>query len=141
MNLKLKHLAPYLPYGLIYKRKKGGMEFELSPVNITHVLNSPGSVDILLRPLSDLTKEIEYNGEKFVPFIIIFENNIYVNTADVRAKAIGYVLDGETNWITQYNGTLNPNCGYWIVEKLFEWHFDVFNLIEKGLAIKKIKND
>ena len=24
---------------------------------------------------------------------------------------------------------------YWIAQKLFEWHFDVFGLIEAGLAI------
>ena len=27
------------------------------------------------------------------------------------------------------------NTPYWIMEKLFKWHFDVFNLLEKGLAI------
>ena len=30
--------------------------------------------------------------------------------------------------------SLNKN-NYWKIEKLFEWHFDVFGLIEKGLAI------
>ncbi len=27
------------------------------------------------------------------------------------------------------------NCPYEVMEKLLSWHFDVFSLIEKGLAI------
>lgn len=35
-----------------------------------------------------------------------------------------YILSGEMNSIP-----------FWVVQKLFEWDFDVFNLIENGLAI------
>ena len=28
-------------------------------------------------------------------------------------------------------------CEYWIIEKLFEWKFDVFGLIKNNLAIDK----
>jgi hypothetical protein len=32
-------------------------------------------------------------------------------------------------------GDYFDDVDYWIVEKLIEWHFDVFGLIKKGLAI------
>ena len=120
----------------------------------------------ILRPLSDLTKEIDHNGEKIAPL-----------------EVIGKIIDDDYKCL-HYDGldyiigkTVNPRCGcpydydcmcydyhlfykdfnfystvyqdgnsddiideithesYELVQKLIEWHFDVFELIEKGLAI------
>ena len=63
----------------------------------------------ILRPLSDLPKEIEVNGEKLVTldyFACFLEFEYGINSID-----------------------------YKYAQKLFEWHFDVFGLIDKGLAI------
>lgn len=74
----------------------------------------------LLRPLSDLTKEIEVDGEKFVPSEIL------------EILEYGQI----TNFYKANIGGLTPRgFTYYIVEKLFKWHFDVFSLIEKGKAI------
>ena len=73
----------------------------------------------ILRPLSDLTKEIEVDGEKFVPAIELNWSNI---TTDILSKSI--------NLTNKFN-----NLFAFDYKKLLEWHFDVFGLIEKGLAI------
>lgn len=66
----------------------------------------------ILRPLSDLTKEIEIEGKKFVPSDIIDSN------------CLRWLLVSDISEIKLH--TYN---------KLLEWHFDVFGLIGKGLAI------
>lgn len=126
-KLKLKHLAPYLPYKL-----KGNYEVsevvpsakfelrnkELRTDNVDFFLNYAKPI---LRPLSDLTKEIEVNGEKFVP--------------------IEYFLgDDGDNILNAFNHNKNSDViEYVLVLKLLEWHFDIYGLIEKGLAVDKNK--
>jgi hypothetical protein len=79
MKLELEHLAPYLPYNLeilfeyrpFFKCYPNYFKTELlHPSNILIIGKKTYSVissKPKLRPLSDLTKEIEVNGEKFVP--------------------------------------------------------------------------
>jgi len=76
---------------------------------------SSGKLKPIFRPLSDLTKEIEHNGVKFIPAQKLGES--------------GFVFPGHT-WVHMV-----LELPYWVIEKLIEWHFDVFGLIEKGLAI------
>jgi hypothetical protein len=71
--------------------------------------------------LSDLTKEIEHNGEKFVPI-------------EFLSQYPSLKLEDECKSIMSDNRWLN-HCSYFLVSYLFEWHFDVFGLIEDGLAI------
>lgn len=81
-----------------------------------------GVIKPILRPLSDLTKEIEANGEKFVP-IVYFEK---FNTQIDFVKEIK-VLQNDIRWLS--------TTSYLVVEKLLEWHFDIYGLIENNLAI------
>ena len=80
MELTIEHLAAYLPYVLKcldLKAEPDSNIFTLESVSIYRVVSdSEGNFDIgfeeikpILRSLSDLTKEIEHNGEKFVPMI------------------------------------------------------------------------
>lgn len=71
---------------------------------------------ILLRPLSDLTKEIEHKGERFVPIERIKESqhHLFFRT-DIENP-----IDG-----LQFSEVM----------KLIKWHFDICGLIEKGYAI------
>ena len=75
-----------------------------------------------LRPLSDLTKEIEHNGRKFIP--IDWLENEYFNL-DLHEQAQTLVSD--SRWLN--------HCNYLLIRHLLEWHFDIENLIERGLAI------
>ena len=100
MKLELKHLAPYLPYGLdmlyesIFEEKPFNSIDKLETHNIGMCL--VGGFKPILRPLSDLTKW----GIDDLFKIKDYKEMTY---EDVR-------------W-------------------MFELHFDVFGLIEKGLAI------
>lgn len=127
MKLELKHLALYLPYGLKIKVVNGFYKYDimtlcdkggLSNVAISTVIDDYEEFKPILRPLSDLTKEIEHNGEKFVPIDVI------------------------TNGLNGYEKTLIINqcvipdqLPYYVVKCLHEWHFDTFGLIENNLAV------
>lgn len=130
MQLELSHLACYLPYGL--KMKVNDVQFYgykvmtlcdkcgLSNIGISTVIDELQDFTPILHPLSDLTKEIEHNGEKFVPIERLIED---------------FDKHGENGFDFSYLNTSPLNYPYYIVQKLFEWHFDVFGLIESGLAV------
>ena len=71
----------------------------------------------IIHPLSDLTKEIEHNGERFVP-IKLFSRE---DQKDIEIAMI------ESSFIELLS--------FYIIQKLIEWHFDIAGLIEKGEAI------
>ena len=93
----------------------------------------------LLRNLSDLTKEIEHNGERFVPIEKI--NEVFGNSEMTYCFVDGIFT--EINFRTGLNNGVSykmPNVKcypYFIIQKLYEWKFDLHNLIERGLAIDK----
>lgn len=137
MKLESKHLAPYLPYGLNIKFIS---KYEADRLSIDNVIIlkeiKDGAICVngyktnnksylpILRPLSDLTKEIEINGERFVP-VEWLENKYY--TLDLHKQCLKFLEEDGENWINQSD--------YMLIMHLFEWHFDVFSLIESGLAI------
>ena len=123
LQLKKEEIVPYLPYGLkcksttiLFGEEDNGI-YEMGLISMRGVLKGTGKP--ILRPLSDLTKEIEVDGEKFVPAIELNWSNI---TTDILSKSI--------NLTNKFN-----NLFAFDYKKLLEWHFDVFGLIEKGLAI------
>jgi hypothetical protein len=130
MKLELKTLATYLPYNL-----KGIIKNKVVVLDTLHQYSCETVPSVrgftwcgfenfkpILRPLSDLTKEIEVNGKKFVPIEKVQDWNTSIDFA----KEFEALLEDE-RWLS--------TTSYLLVELLFEWHFDVFGLIEKGLAI------
>lgn len=81
---------------------------------------------IIKHPLSDLTKEIEHNGEKFVPI-----EKLECEGVDLGTGILGIQIDK----FTGYDFIWLIDIQTEIIEKLYEWHFDLHSLIEKGLAI------
>lgn len=173
MKLELKHLAPYLPYGLKVKNENrtykiitiNGFYFSKSELILNSIeLNggiSSKEIKPILRPLSDLTKEIECNGKKVMPILEIakvsdsyynwkFDNNslfhksvfcnhengttyrFLINTNGKIFYSINTTVDG------CFMQTNNPHL---VMMKIFEMHFDVFGLIDAGLAININKLD
>ena len=119
-KLEIKHLAPYLPYGVRVTKDDWGKIFTLDNdgttlncVGIDYVLNCKAKP--ILRPLSDLTKEIEINGEKFVPKNMLSTSLQSLNSCEDLIKHRIIMFDDS--------------------QKLIEWHFDIFGLIDKNLAI------
>lgn len=163
--LTIKHLAGYLPYGLQVIGKTHKEMWTLEGLNISETCELGGSSyrsDIneilpILRPLSDLTKEIEHNGEKFVPLLelakIAFPKNRPFDDFHIKNNYVkldkwshqGYSFHFDIKEISfdcrvDYNEkTWRTNCyvpnQLKLIQKLYEWHFDIHGLIEKGLAI------
>jgi hypothetical protein len=118
MKLELKHLAPYLPYGLKvvhkldssiiyelnYYLKVKGNRFRKDHWTIEEVLEYGKPI---LRPLSDFIGEEDIVDEMTHNELLMMGNNI----------------------------DLVERLSYDVVKLMFKNHFDVFGLIGKGLAI------
>lgn len=150
-KLELKQLAPYLPYGLKcvicfpYEDVETAIQYN-QLANLIGANSYAGLFDNqfddqcmdgfkpILRPLSDLTKEIEVDGKKFIPIerMIIQFSSEYKYCDNGMIKTFQSLDDTILLFI---NNKIAPECHYGIARVLFKWHFDVFGLIEKGLAI------
>ena len=162
MKIELKHYAPYLGCDAKDSTGKVGVMVGLSLSNDTVKMYYPAHNDkeswfpfenckLILRPLSDLTKEIEHNGEKFVPIIELClmreimskstNRNIFTVGIEHGDKYVAhfhnhvFFLDAE---FMSFHSDTNQSCDhqYEMFEKLFEWHFNVFDL-PKHLWINK----
>ena len=123
---KQEFLAMSLPYNLICKEVDLNEEFSLNPklYSLIELLNWSNVYQPILRPLSDLTKEIEHKGEKFVPIDEL--NNICDDELDRHNDYFNEENISDVNWL------LEP---FIIFQKLIEWKFDLADLISKGEAI------
>lgn len=128
MKLELKHLAPYLPYRLkiqhIKEKSRAARKEKLSPftktlepLDLTPFFYGEDDFKYkpILRPLSDLTKE-EYN--------FIWENETDFDIVESWVNS-SFDLESKLGWKFSYH----------LWSELFKNHFDVFGLIDKGLAI------
>jgi len=170
MKLKIEHLAPYAPYKL--KLINGVVRVDLTAISLDspfvfittylgsreEIMKHIDEVKPILRPLSDLTKEIEVNGEKFVPMVELakianlditkyslgeYNGDTYGILCDIKNdddidthEVLGFDL------ISGFGHHYKPSKNFTIVNnqlqlwnKLFEWHFDIFGLIQNNLAI------
>lgn len=158
MNKK-EFMAMSIPYELLmYKEVK--THLALRHGNYNTIVDNEGRVPIL-HPLSDLTKEIEHNGEKFVPIVELarialpFANHKEFNiingdhgfgvnfesfSENKRTITFQYF---KNNSIQAYSfDSKGKNTKYTaitdvvsIIQKLIEYHFDIAGLIKKGEAI------
>ena len=142
-KLELKHLAPYLPYGV---KSMDVNTNEVRLVTLLHATYDRETVGhnhliydgllmskhlLVLHNLSDLTKPITHEGQTFVPVDalnsdgeVAFE---YGKNAYGKDYLCFYYADGlDSLSFSDIEG---------IRSKLLEWHFDVFGLIDKNLAI------
>ena len=129
MKLELKHLSAYFPYSLRFIHNNEGVDI-VTNINLkitNRRLSKTNDVKLLLRPLSDLTKEIEVNGEKFFPIERLRSefSNIYFEIGILNSL----VIKGKNENFIIYSSTILIN------EKLCEWHFDISGLIDAGLAV------
>lgn len=125
----LKELVGYLPYGLKFDgKRKGWVSFDgniktLCPVDLD------GRWDVIkpiLRNLYDLTKEITHNGETFVPIEKLrkdYSGFYFESNPELLIKSKNTSMYISLNWTNEFQ------------KILYEWHFDLYNLIEKNLAI------
>ena len=139
MKLELKHLASYLPYGLkgICTDDFQGVEIIIGlkkeSIHCNEVITDKDPMDLdyfkpILFPLSSLTEEITINGESFIPIREIKNLELFSH----------YELEDfvRNNFTYGYIESLS----YQLLSQLFEWKFDVFGLIDAGLA-EPVTND
>lgn len=128
MKLELKHLAPYLPYGLKLFGGIRQVEYEMNFSILEYMINNDTLLIPILRPISDLTKEIEVNGERFIPA------NIFWIEYGGGCQGVS-----KNKWKSEFidNILYSPitTLPFGVIQKLFEWHFDCFDLLSNNLAI------
>lgn len=150
MKIEVKHLSPFLPYGLQLIQKNDWHSQDWSKYRIiildqlshsvspdahwfyiggavlgdekTHVNYEHEQFKPIMRPLTDLTKVIEVNGESFLPY-----------------DKLKSVVQKE-QWIKiceTINNDYDKICDmpYWWVRQIISWHFDIDGLIEAGYAV------
>ena len=179
--IKLKEIAPYLPYGVKIQASNLGV-LELTAIS-TNNKDYPcwcetrgtweeqdynydllskndctgkgfnlSEIKPILRPLFDLCREIEHNGEMIVPIIELSkmafpfmsqsrdrEYTLYGGGVDINDG------NGSTSYAFWYSPAYNifktssPYLSHFdnlpLFQKLFEYHLDVYGLIARGDAI------
>ena len=143
MRLELKHIAPYLPYGL----KIFTLDDDFKPViqEIRSLFVRHNEIESselwqlafhefkpILRPLTDIANEIEHNGERLTLLKKLWSDY------DLRIDRDNYLYFD----YYEIGSSDSPFTGYNCIQALIEYHFDVFGLIKEGLAIdiNTIKN-
>lgn len=134
-SLELKHISPYLPYNLqltcdaifransnsrpIHPKAKATLSTALLADIDEGVYDSIGRFIPMLRPLSQLTQLVEIGSEKFIPIERLKE------------------MYGQTIEVDESRHLIQPiTCEpYILIRQLFEWQFDVYRLIDNGLAV------
>jgi hypothetical protein len=135
-ELTIEHLAAYLPYILTVKKNKCHHILEgLTGRNYAETRNGMlvtkeqiTNVIPLLRPLSQLTETIEHGGKRFIPLDWIHDNTPIkaVLCTDTKGR-VGLWCDNIKS--SHYNAW--PHS---LVRTLLHMHFDVYGLIDSGLA-------
>ena len=148
-KLELRHLAPYLPYDLRYLTSDTRGEswlfagtppmiMTMGPVAMISILQSDGKYKPLLHPLDRLT---ELGNEN----ILINEHSINKLLEEKYGLEYGFFtfykgkieIELEADPMLQYDQTKSFDFEVLqtIHDELFKAHYDVFGLIEKGLAL------
>lgn len=129
MKLELKHITPYLPYGLkaIDKRTKEirtvtllHFTYDLKTVGHNHLIYNGVLLSKhlpILRPISDITDNELISFYELTSFDLEL-----ININELKDELCHMIKGNDRFQITQF-------------QKLFEWHLDVFRLIDKGLAV------
>lgn len=139
-KLELKHLAPYLPYRLkiqvewllelndLILIQTDGVNCDLYDNTVNSKFHTALKyIKPILRPLEDLFFNLNIENESQKPFEYLED---FADTESER-MFLDVIEYKETKFILekiQY-------APFSFIQKLFEWHFDVFGLINKGLAI------
>jgi len=158
MKLEPKHIAPYLPYELqvIHEIETTFTLLMLRTDTMTAMLKvnreMPNGaywqvpiedIKLILRPMSDIYKPCLDGGK--IPIVELAKMSIFYDSVSEPQTRIGinndcvildYGITG-TLFILWDNINKQLRCGnsmfvsFEIFQKLFEWHFNVFNLPEE----------
>ena len=153
MELELKHVVPYLPYGLDVVRPDGKTKFTIvGVVNDLLLVFENGSgkycsirgVKPILRPISSITaKEATDFGNILLGEYEMEDRSVGVGSIQIGDTITPVIqfIDSDGDSITVFFGKSGIACDEGVSFEAYEWlfkqHFDIFYLIDKGLAIDK----
>ena len=149
---KQEFLAMSYPYEikLVYRNDKS-WPIIMAIGNLDEILHTNKDYKPILHPPSDLTKEIEHKGEKFIPMVELARmawKEPLINKFKINNGTLWYNFDGD-----EYYFEFRPNKGFLfarmtpyesfmpidnqlgLFQKLIEWHFDLFDGIKNNEAI------
>lgn len=153
MKLELKHLVPYLHHKLKVEIKYGHenkilllegiyrnglLIFHGFEPNARYMHNVERNVEEckpILRPFSDLNKEIIIDGVKVIPIQEAVWGKVGVNHMGLRISFECFDDDVYMICRDKQNRMIDRAVNTSDFDFLYKYHFDVFGLIEKGLAI------
>jgi len=129
-NIKFTEIVGYLPHNLkfeadFWNNKFGSYEkinSVLSFENYKMVLEDYENVKFNVKPLSFLLKEIEHNGERFVPIDWL---GFKYYPSLLKEEVLRLLKDKGRNWL--YSSHV-------LVLHLYEWHFDIHGFNDRGLV-------
>ena len=133
-KLTIKELAPYLPYGLkVQWIREDDNEVITSVLTISDYpfLITRNRAKPILRPLSDLTNLIPKNNVSYIAYlwheVISTDSDSFDKDKFFEDCCLGSI---------EYLPIM-------VLPNLLEWHFDIFGLLEKKLAIdiNTLKNE
>ena len=154
---KQEFLAFSLPHGLKVLRVNDNIIINYFGIHYVNEFdrNDP-EIDYhpILHPLTDLTKDIEHDGDKFVPIVELAKMNRFIEDSNANHiitdtgafiykvycdEYVDFAYDSKHNCFSAFDKDsclpiLISNQLYLFL-KLIEWHFDIAGLIEKGEAI------
>lgn len=131
MELEIKHIAPYLPYGLNVLHIQY-ISFGKSVERID-VLNGVSNDCCTFNIGCDWYFDTKENDCTIKPILLPLES---LRNYSNEIKALGYRTD-ENNFYNLMSDIPNGVGCYDIMQLCFEKHIDVFGLIPSGLAIDK----
>lgn len=121
-QITIEELSAYLPYKVKVKHatRKGNVK-KITELTLSDApwLFRQEYFKPLLRPISQLTTEIEVNGEKFVP----------IERLEELYQQLGY-----DNYSSYFIMSYTKRLPYEIVQFLLSLHFDIFGLLDRNLA-------
>lgn len=131
-KLELKHLSPYLPYGVRFIGHRKNYVHADDSIMILCAVDLDGrfeNIKPILRPL--LKETLNELFKEFAEFEILHFSETGIK---IQYNLLGDYFDV---WIKS-SGNFQ-NCPKWIIDLFNENHIDYNGLIEKGLAIDKNK--
>jgi len=136
-EITLKEILAHLGHGLKSVSYFDGIELirEVAIHNCLGFIDKSTDAKLVLRPLSTIAEPIEHEGEKFNPAErLLGKTPFHFSHAEIMHEKLYIYFTNETGW-----REIDINK-YKVVQKLLEWKFDYFGLIEDNLAIPVTKD-
>lgn len=125
-RVKPQYVTPYTPWGVKLMPRKSFVKPRQSTLqwNSSSLIRDviSGRKVMLLHPLGHIRTEIRSSGMWFVPIEILY---------DIWKKEETHSFES-FEWL--WSKTELMHMPHWVIQKLIEWHFDVYGLIGQGLA-------